>query len=49
MGGGTRTSKFGVSKREGHDSTPFYGGKLYKEVKVNEVEPEKENPVPCDV
>jgi site-specific DNA-methyltransferase (adenine-specific) len=49
MGGGTRTSKFGVSKREGHDSTPFYGGKLYRNVKVNEVETEIENTVPSDV
>jgi site-specific DNA-methyltransferase (adenine-specific) len=49
VGRGTRTSKFGVSKREGHDSTPFYGGKLYKNVKVDENESEIENSVPTGI
>lgn len=49
MGRGTKTSRFGVSKREGHDSTPFYSGKLYRGFKVNEVSPEVENPVPPEV
>ena len=30
---GTTTSSFGVSKREGHDSTPFYNQKIYKGIK----------------
>jgi len=46
---GTRTSRFGVSKREGHDSTPFYSSRLYQEVKINERTPEVENPVPPEV
>jgi site-specific DNA-methyltransferase (adenine-specific) len=49
MGGGTRTSRFGVSKREGHDSTPFYEGKLYKNVRVDDNGSEIENTVPNDV
>jgi DNA modification methylase len=49
IGKGTKTSKFGVSKREGHDSTRFYAGKLYKGVMVDESEPEKENPIPREV
>ena len=41
---GTKTSSFGVSKRESHDSTSFYSRRLYD----NECEPElpsKENPI----
>jgi len=49
MGRGTKTSRFGVSKRESHDSTPFYRGKLYKNFKVNEASPEVENSVPPEV
>ncbi|MEM3637605.1 MAG: hypothetical protein QXX17_03270 [Conexivisphaerales archaeon] len=32
---GTRTSRFGVSKREGHDSTYFYSRSLYNNLKVD--------------
>ncbi|WXG44151.1 MAG: site-specific DNA-methyltransferase [Promethearchaeati archaeon SRVP18_Atabeyarchaeia-1] len=46
---GTKTSRFGVSKRECHDSTPFYRGKLYQDLKVAEGEPEIENPIPPEV
>nr|MDO8097528.1 site-specific DNA-methyltransferase [Candidatus Njordarchaeota archaeon] len=49
MGKGTKTSKFGVSKREGHDSAPFYSGKLYKDFNVNEDSPEVESPIPPEV
>lgn len=49
MGKGTRTSRFGVSKREGHDSTTFYGSRLYRNFKVDENIPEIDNPVPGDV
>jgi DNA modification methylase len=45
----TKTSNFGVSKREGHDSSAFYKGKLYKDLKVNEKIVETENPIPSDV
>jgi site-specific DNA-methyltransferase (adenine-specific) len=45
----TKTSKFGVSKREGHDSAAFYEGKLYKGFKIDEKMPEVENPVPIEV
>lgn len=45
----TRTSKFGVSKREGHDATSFYNRELYKEATLNEESPEVENTLPLDV
>lgn len=44
----TRTSSFGVSKREGHDSSPFYSRKLYDQV-VKEETLEVQNPIPADV
>ena len=46
---GTRTSKFGVSKREGHDSSPFYNSRLYQGIKIDEELPEIENQVPPEV
>jgi DNA modification methylase len=46
---GTRTSRFGVSKREGHDSSPFYHSRLYENLQVNEKEPETEESVPPEV
>lgn len=46
---GTITSRFGVSKREGHDSTPFYNSRLYRELKVDENAPEVENPIPPEI
>jgi site-specific DNA-methyltransferase (adenine-specific) len=46
---GTVTSKFGASKRENHDSTPFYAGRLYESLKVDNDLPEVENPVPSEV
>jgi site-specific DNA-methyltransferase (adenine-specific) len=49
MGKRTKTSKFGVSKREGHDSTTFYSGKLYQDLKINEDQPEVENTIPQDI
>jgi site-specific DNA-methyltransferase (adenine-specific) len=49
MGGRTKTSKFGVSKREGHDSTAFYAGKLYQQIKVDENQPEMENKIPPSI
>jgi site-specific DNA-methyltransferase (adenine-specific) len=48
MGGRTRTSKFGVSKREGHDSTPFYSSKLYAGLEIDETGEEVENPLSTD-
>ncbi|MHA1360667.1 MAG: DNA-methyltransferase, partial [Candidatus Helarchaeota archaeon] len=39
----TKTSNFGVSSREGHDSSAFYNSKLYKGLKVNEKVEEIEN------
>lgn len=42
----TKTSKFGVSRREGHDSTTFYSGKLCQDFKINEDQPEVENTIP---
>ncbi len=45
--GRTRTSEFGVSVRESHDSTPFYARSLYADLpSENHVEYE-ENPVPA--
>lgn len=45
---GTKTSKFGVSKRESHDSTSFYNSKMYGEFKIDENLPEIENAVPIE-
>ncbi len=42
---GTRTSSFGVSKREGHDSSKFYSGRLYSGGVIKENEEEVQNPV----
>ena len=33
---GTETSKFGVSKRESHDSSKFYSSNLYQGLEVND-------------
>jgi site-specific DNA-methyltransferase (adenine-specific) len=45
----TKTSPFGVSKRENHDSTPFYNSRLYQNFKIDESLPETENPIPPDI
>ena len=45
----TKTSKFGVSKRESHDSTLFYKSRLYENFRINEEKSESENPIPHDV
>jgi len=47
--GKTRTSQFGVSKRESHDSTPFYSGKLYRGLEIDSDAPEVENQIPKDI
>jgi len=46
---GTRTSRFGVSKRESHDSTPFYGSKLYENLKIEEETLEIENSISSEI
>lgn len=46
---GTKTSKFGSSKREGHDSSIFYGGKLYWGLNAKPSESRPENKVPASV
>jgi len=46
---GTRTSRFGTSKRESHDSTPFYNSRLYHDLEVDERTPEIENSIPPEV
>jgi DNA modification methylase len=46
---GTVTSKFGASKRESHDSTPFYNSRLYEGVEIDEKLPEIENSAPPEV
>jgi DNA modification methylase len=45
----TKTSTFGVSRREGHDSSLFYGSRLYENFKIDEKTPEIENPLPSNV
>ena len=45
----SKTSKFGVSKRESHDSSTFYNSNLYKNVEINEKEPEIENSIPKNI
>ena len=44
----TRTSSFGTSGRESHDSTPFYSRKMYKDIVLPRPSPRDliENPVP---
>jgi site-specific DNA-methyltransferase (adenine-specific) len=46
---GTKTSKFGASRREGHDSTPFYRRRLYSGFVTDEKAPENENILPSEV
>lgn len=46
---GTKTKEFGVSKRENHDSTPFYSRSLYSGAPIEENIPEVENSVPPEV
>lgn len=45
----TKTSKFGVSKREGHDSTLFYNSRLYEDFHIDEKIPCLENPISKNV
>ena len=47
--GGTKTSKYGVSKRESHDSSIFYERMIYKGTSIDESMSETENPLPDDV
>lgn len=42
-------SSFGTSKRENHDSTPFYSRKLYGATSVNEKLEEFCNPLPANI
>ena len=42
--GGTKTSSFGVSKRESHDSSDFYSRKLY-ESRREDASTGQENPI----
>lgn len=47
---GTKTSNFGVSKRENHDSTKFYDRVLYSETKtLPDSDKNQCNPIPPDV
>lgn len=41
----TKTSKFGVSKRESHDSSLFYNSRLYENFNIDEKIPYFENPI----
>mgnify|MGYP003327374881 CR=1 FL=1 len=45
----TRTSEFGVSGRENHDSTKFYNRKLYSSLPIDEKAREIENPLPLKI
>ena len=42
----TRTSSFGVSKRESHNSRSFYNSRLYQGFKIDETLDEFEHPIP---
>jgi DNA modification methylase len=46
---GTKTSTFGVSKRESHDSSLFYNSKLYENFDIDEDKKEIENEIPFNV
>lgn len=45
----TKTSSFGISGREGHDSSEFYSKQLYSEIPKEESGPYHENQLPPDV
>ena len=45
----TRTQKFGSSRREGHDSTPFYRGRLYTGERPAPKATAAENPLPASL
>lgn len=45
----TKTQHFGVSKRESHDSSRFYGRKLYSNSRIPPPDLSRENPVPQNV
>ena len=45
--GKTRTSSFGSAGRQGHDATPFYGGRLYADLPAAQPGPYWENPLPA--
>jgi DNA modification methylase len=42
---GTKTSSFGVSKRENHDSSQFYSRKMFENLKINDSIMYKENKI----
>lgn len=42
---GTKTSSFGMSKRENHDSSIFYSSKLYADHNIKEIKEIKENKI----
>lgn len=42
---GTKTSRFGVSKRESHDSSEFYNSRLYQDLKLKFIKGEIENKI----
>jgi site-specific DNA-methyltransferase (adenine-specific) len=46
---GTKTSRFGVSKRESHDSAAFYGSRMYEGSKIDEKLPEIDNTISPEV
>ncbi len=45
----TETSAFGAPGRIGHDSTSFYGSRLYSDLKPDKAVPYVENPLPPEV
>ena len=47
--GGTRTSAFGSPGRVSHDSSAYYGRRLYEGLPLEESVPYRENPLPADV
>jgi len=46
---GTETSEFGVSKRENHNSEPFYSRELYSDFEIGEKGEFKEKRIPSDI
>jgi len=48
-GEGTETSEFGVSKRENHNSEPFYSRELYSDFEIGGKEEFEEKEVPSDI
>ncbi len=49
MARGSSTSKFGTTSRISHDSSAYYGSRLYAEMAGEEAAPVPDNPFPAEL